>query len=387
MTDFRREIDFRTGVLRSELTWHTRAGGTVRVVSQRLVSLEHRHLAVLRLSLELLEHRPRSRLRRSSSTARMSPSAAPGGRRPTPAAGASSIGACLEPVLQTHPDAGSPGGGTVTLGYRCVGSGMTIAAAYRHAVAAGGKVAIDTELTGDRAATTIRLDAAAGDTVTLTKYVAYHAASQVPEPVRRRVDRRARRPLRAARSMPPRRPDGSRRSPSSRPGSTGSGRAPTSPSRATTRPSRRSAGTCSSSPRPRPGPTGAASPPRGSRLAATSGHYFWDTEIYVVPFLTYTNPDAARDAAALPLPHAARGAPAGPIELTPARRAVPVAHDQRRGGLGLLRRPAPRSTTSTPTSRTPRAATSTATGDIDFLNRDGVEILVETARMWADLGF
>ncbi|MEA3184546.1 MAG: alpha,alpha-trehalose phosphorylase, partial [Ilumatobacteraceae bacterium] len=55
VTDFRREIDFRTGVLRSELTWHTRAGGKVRVVSQRLVSLEHRHLAVLRLSLELLD--------------------------------------------------------------------------------------------------------------------------------------------------------------------------------------------------------------------------------------------------------------------------------------------------------------------------------------------
>ena len=36
----------------------------------------------------------------------------------------------------------------------------------------------------------------------------------------------------------------------------------------------------------------------------------------------------------------------------PARRAVPVAHDQRRGGVGLLRRPAPRSTTSTPTSPT-----------------------------------
>ena len=33
VTDFRREIDFRTGVLHSELTWHTRAGGRVRVVS------------------------------------------------------------------------------------------------------------------------------------------------------------------------------------------------------------------------------------------------------------------------------------------------------------------------------------------------------------------
>ena len=24
------------------------------------------------------------------------------------------------------------------------------------------------------------------------------------------------------------------------------------------------------------------------------GHYFWDTEIYVVPFLAYTSPDTAR---------------------------------------------------------------------------------------------
>ena len=38
VSDFRREIDFRTGMLRSELTWHTRAGARVRVVSQRLVS-------------------------------------------------------------------------------------------------------------------------------------------------------------------------------------------------------------------------------------------------------------------------------------------------------------------------------------------------------------
>ena len=35
------------------------------------------------------------------------------------------------------------------------------------------------------------------------------------------------------------------------------------------------------------------------------GHYFWDTETYVVPFLAYTNPELARKAAALPLATAA----------------------------------------------------------------------------------
>src|SRR4029077_2418994 len=81
----------------------------------------------------------------------------------------------------THPDPGAPGGGTVTLGYRCVGSEMAITAAYRHALSAGSDVAFDTELDGDRAATTIRLDAAPGDTITLTKFVAFHTSNQVPE--------------------------------------------------------------------------------------------------------------------------------------------------------------------------------------------------------------
>ncbi|MDQ1495651.1 MAG: alpha,alpha-trehalose phosphorylase, partial [Actinomycetota bacterium] len=181
VTDFRREIDFRTGVLRSELTWHTRAGGRVRVVSQRVVSLAHRHLAVLRLSLELLDA-PAAVTITSQLVNRQDVATRETGPVHTdPRRSRTFDRRVLEPVLQTHPDASSPGGGTVTLGYRCVGSGMTIAAAYRHAVAGGGSVAFATELAGDRAATTIRLDAAPGETITLTKCVAYHSSSQVPE--------------------------------------------------------------------------------------------------------------------------------------------------------------------------------------------------------------
>ncbi len=64
------------------------------------------------------------------------------------------------------------------------------------------------------------------------------------------------------------------------------------------------------------------------------GHYFWDTEIYVLPLLAYNNPRGARPAQ-VPLPHAARRSPPGGRDVA-ARCAVPVAHDQRRGGLGLL---------------------------------------------------
>ena len=67
------------------------------------------------------------------------------------------------------------------------------------------------------------------------------------------------------------------------------------------------------------------------------GHYFWDTETYVVPFLAYTSPELARKVLRFrwrQLPQARQRA--GRAE--PGRRAVPVAHDHRRGGVGLLRR-------------------------------------------------
>ena len=64
-----------------------------------------------------------------------------------------------------------------------------------------------------------------------------------------------------------------------------------------------------------------------------------------------------------------------------------MAHDQRRGGVGLLRG----RHRAVPHRRRHRATRSCqyvdATGDDEFLARDGVEILVETARLWADLGF
>ena len=41
------------------------------------------------------------------------------------------------------------------------------------------------------------------------------------------------------------------------------------------------------------------------------GHYFWDTEIYVVPFLAYTNPELARKVLRFRWRQLADGPPAG----------------------------------------------------------------------------
>ena len=52
---YERTLDFREGVLTRDLVWRTPAGKRVRVRSQRLVSLAHRHLAMLTFEVTLLD--------------------------------------------------------------------------------------------------------------------------------------------------------------------------------------------------------------------------------------------------------------------------------------------------------------------------------------------
>ena len=384
VTDFRREIDFRTGVLRSELTWHTRAGGRVRVVSQRLVSLEHRHLAVLRLSLEALDA-PAAVTITSVLVNRQDVAVRSVGRaKADPRGGRIFDRRVLDPVLQTHPDAGSPGGGTVTLGYRCVGSGMTIAAAYRHTVASGGEVAFDTEIAGDRAATTMRLGARPGDTVTLTKYVAYHSSGQVPEASGdvsiEELAARCHSTLDAAEAAGWERALAEQQAWLDRFWARtdiavdGDDAAQQAIRWNLFQMAQASA---------QIGGRGIAA--KGVTANGYDGHYFWDTEVYMVPLLAYTNPDAARDL--LHFRHRT-------LDLA-RQRAIEMSQ---RGALYPWR-----TINGEEASAYYPAGTAqyhidadiayaidryvTATGDTEFLYGEGAEILVELARLFADLGF
>ncbi|MEZ5298075.1 MAG: hypothetical protein R2697_17950 [Ilumatobacteraceae bacterium] len=50
---YERAVDFRTGVSHRDLVWRTPAGKIVHVRSERMVSLAHRHLAVLSLEVTI----------------------------------------------------------------------------------------------------------------------------------------------------------------------------------------------------------------------------------------------------------------------------------------------------------------------------------------------
>ena len=115
------------------------------------------------------------------------------------------------------------------------------------------------------------------------------------------------------------------------------------------------------------------------------GHFFWDSEIYVLPFLIYTEPRIARNL--LKFRH-------GYLEKA-RERAREV---NQKGALFPWR-----TINGDEASAYYAAGTAqyhidadiayalrkyvNATGDVDFLHREGAEILVETARLWRDLGF
>jgi alpha,alpha-trehalose phosphorylase len=126
-------------------------------------------------------------------------------------------------------------------------------------------------------------------------------------------------------------------------------------------------------------------PAKGLTGQAYEGHYFWDTEVYLLPFLTYTSPRIARNL------------------LTFRYKMLPQARARARllGHRGAM---FPWRTISGEEASAYYAAGTAqyhinadimyalrkyvqATGDELFLRDCGAEMLVETARLWLDLGF
>ena len=126
-------------------------------------------------------------------------------------------------------------------------------------------------------------------------------------------------------------------------------------------------------------------PAKGVTGSGYGGHYFWDTEIYVLPFLTYTSPQMARSA--LRFRYNMLGAARN--------RAQDLAQS---GALFPWRTVNGEEASAYYAAGTAQYHIDAdiayalwkyvgASGDQEFMNREGVDIMVETARMWADLGF
>ncbi|WP_194765271.1 glycoside hydrolase family 65 protein [Microbacterium sp. UFMG61] len=374
--EYRRTLDMRTGVLERTVVWETPSGKRVRMRDERIVSFEERHLAVLRL--EVVVENADAPVTVSCQMINRQDGA--GVYAGTPAEAKSGFDPrkaekIAERVLE--PAEYWQDGLRSALSYSVAASGMTVAVVADHVIETENDYTSRTLIEEDISKNVFRVQAKAGVPITVTKLVSYHTSRGVP--ARELVDR-------CRRSLDRVRVEGVdaqferqaawlaafwERSDVQIAGQDDIQQATRWCLLQLAQASARADGT--------------GVPAKGVSGSGYSGHYFWDTEIYVLPFLTYTSPQWARNALrarVLMLPAARRRA----AQLNEAGALFPwrtingeEASAYYAAGTAQYHINADVSFALGKYVR--------ATGDDDFLRREGIDIAIETARLWATLGF
>jgi alpha,alpha-trehalose phosphorylase len=181
---FERTLDMRAGVLRREVEFDTPRGRRMLVRSSRLVSLDDRHLmaigyevraldadAAITLSSEIVTHHP-------DETA------------DDPRRGKGFAEKVLVPLAAQAREA------RAVLHLATRNSGLEVACGVEHDVVAADGAAVEAAAAGDGAQVTVLADLGAGESLRLSKYVAYHwgaraAAGDLAARVGRTLDRAA----------------------------------------------------------------------------------------------------------------------------------------------------------------------------------------------------
>ena len=377
--EYERAFDFRTGVLTRHVRWTTPSGKDVVIDFQRMVSFEEKHLAIMSVTVTVLNADAPVTVSCQMINRQDGQDVYSGGR---PGAAGAKAGfdprkaeKIQERVLQ--PQEFWQDGARAALAYRVTESGMTIAVVADHIVETENDYSARTLAESDIAKNVFRVQAKAGVPVTVTKLVSYHTSRGVP--ARELVDRGRRTLDRVA-------------------------------AEGVAAQFERQAAWCAAFwqrsdvviegrdelqqatrwclwqlAQAAARADGQGVPAKGVSGSGYSGHYFWDTEIYVLPFLIYTTPLWARNALRmryLMLPSARKRAgqlnEAGALfpwrtingEEASAYYAAGTAQYHINADVSFALGKYVR-----------------ATGDEEFLHREGVDIAVETARLWTTLGF
>ncbi len=366
LLSYERVLDMRAGLLERSVRFRTARGAVVDLRSQRLVSLHWRHLAAisyevtlvsgaaeLAIASELVTHLPRPK----------------GGDDPR--VGVRMTDSALQPVTQ------SCDGTRVLLELRTRQSGMGLACGMEHAIETELRHSVESSVEEDEGRVVFFLDAEPGIPARVTKLLGYHhaeraAAGDLCRRVNRTLDRASGDGFERIAEIQRERLDAFwEHSDIAIEGPGDIQQAVRFNLFQLRQASARVEG------------HGIAA--KGLTGRGYEGQYFWDTEIYVLPCLTYTQPHVARRLLHFryEMLDAAR------------RRAEQLGH---RGALFPWRTISGEEASAYYAAGTAQyhinAAISYAvrqfvrvTGDQEFLAREGVEILVETARFWADLGF
>lgn len=379
LLSYERALDMREGVLHRDLVWELASGKVVSIRSRRLVSFEQRHVAAIEYEVRVLN---------ANAPVVISSEVVYPAEGPTDYDSEDPRAARLHGRVML-PEAHHGNHRRTVLGHRTARSAMAVACGIDHQIETPCHHRTESSVSEDEGRLVLSVDARAGEPIRLVKFIAYHwsRSSGAPE-LCERVDRSLDRVMESGFEALL---DSQRRFVASFWKRSdvqlqGNGR-PISESRslrtveaiqqivrlnlfhilqATAR------------------AEGVGVPAKGLTGLGYEGHYFWDTEIYLLPFLTYTEPRIAKNL----LKHRHH-------QLDDARlRARQV---NQRGALFPWRTIGGQEASANYAAGTAQYHIDAdvayalrkyvhATGDFDFLYDEGAEILVETARLWRDLG-
>jgi alpha,alpha-trehalose phosphorylase len=369
LADYERVLDFRTGTLDRRLVWETPAGRRVELRTRRLVSARHRNLAAFQFDVTLLNGDAPVVI--ASQLVNLQDAAGPDQEATKSDPRVRVLGRVLQNV--SH----QVDGERLLFGYRTTNSGMTLGCGVDHVMETDCAYQVASTADGDVGQVTYLLEATEGTRIRLTKYAAYHTSRSVPpDELIDRTDRVLSRAVAGGF-------DGLTASQRvilddfwSRSDVTVDGDERVQQAlrlnlfhlfQATTR------------------AEGSGVPAKGLTGHGYEGHYFWDVEIFVLPFLSYTDPRIAKNLLRFRYSMLDK-ARARAVDLNQAGALFPW-----------------RTITGDEASAYYQAGTAQyhldadiiyalkqyvdVTGDVELHAQIGAELLIETARMWTDLGF
>lgn len=367
LLEYERALDMAAGTLDRTLVWEMPSGKQIRITSRRLASFRHRHLAAISYDVTVLNADAPVVI----SSELVTPENSHTGVIGDPRSAKGFAHRVFEPKVSFARD------GRIGLGYTTANSRMSIAACADHVFETGCRWTMTSECADFSANVVFSIDAERGKPISLVKYLSYHKSRQAaPGELRARAERTLNRAI--AGGLPHllegqrnfmddfwRRSDIVVKDEDPRVQQCfrfnlfhilqAAGRA-----------------------------EGSGIPAKGLTGQAYDGHYFWDIEIYLLPFLIYTAPKIARNLLQFRY---------GQLDAARSR----ARQVNQKGALYAWR-------TINGEEASAYFAAGTAqvhinadiafalkkyvevTGDKEFLYEFGAEILVETARFWADLG-
>lgn len=374
LLQYERALDMQNGTLDREVIWETPAGKQILIRSRRLVSFEYRHLAAISYEVTVLNARAPVVI---SSEMHYDPSARASEGDPRLAKG------FKERVLL--PEQHFAKDYRIILGHRTRNSGMTLACGVDHWFETESPYFYDYQCSEDDGKVIFSVDAQPGVPIRLVKYMTYHTSHHSPAP---ELCERAGRTLDRAMSHGFKELLASQRNYLNDFWHRSDIKIDGDPNHPSDTPEWMQQvlrfnlfhvlqATARSE--------GAGVPAKGLTSRGYEGNYFWDMEIYLQPFLTYTAPRISKNLLLFRY-----------SILDKARQRAREVNQE--GALFPWRTINGEEASAYYAAGTAQYHINAdiifalrkyinATGDEEFLINEGSEMLVETARMWYSLGF